>query len=42
MRVGDLDQLQRIAAGCPSRRRFLTDFSLDPPNATSDQLVRRC
>jgi DNA helicase-2/ATP-dependent DNA helicase PcrA len=37
MRVGDLDQLQRIAAGYPSPRRFLTDLTLDPPNATSDQ-----
>ena len=37
MRAGDLDQLQRIAAGYPSRTRFLTDLTLDPPSATSDE-----
>ncbi len=37
MRAGDLDQLQRIAAGYPSRSRFLTDLTLDPPSATSDE-----
>jgi DNA helicase-2/ATP-dependent DNA helicase PcrA len=37
IRIGDLDQLQRIAAGYPSRTRFLTDLTLDPPDATSDQ-----
>jgi len=37
MRIGDLDQLQRIAAGYPSRTRFLTDLTLDPPDATSGQ-----
>ena len=37
VRAGDLDQLQRIAAGYPSRTRFLTDLTLDPPNATSDE-----
>jgi DNA helicase II / ATP-dependent DNA helicase PcrA len=37
VRIGDLDQLQRIAAGYPSRTRFLTDLTLDPPDATSDQ-----
>src|SRR5215467_1196080 len=30
-----LDQLQRIAAGHPSRTRFLTDLTLDPPETTS-------
>lgn len=37
VRVGDLDQLQRIASGYPSRTRFLTDLTLDPPSATSDE-----
>ena len=32
----DLDQLQRLAAGTASRERFLTDLTLDPPEATSD------
>jgi len=36
-RVADLDQLQQIASGYPSRERFLTELTLDPPNATSDQ-----
>ncbi|MCB8878494.1 ATP-dependent helicase [Acidisoma silvae] len=33
----DLLQLEQIAAGYPSRARFLTDLTLDPPDATSDQ-----
>jgi len=37
VRGGDLDQLQRIAAGYPSRGKFLTDLTLDPPSATSDE-----
>jgi DNA helicase-2/ATP-dependent DNA helicase PcrA len=37
VRGGDLDQLQRIAAGYPSRAKFLTDLTLDPPSATSDE-----
>jgi len=37
VRAADLDQLQRIAAGTPSRTRFLTDLTLDPPSATSDE-----
>jgi DNA helicase-2/ATP-dependent DNA helicase PcrA len=36
-RQADLLQLEQIAAGYPSRRRFLTDLTLDPPDATSDQ-----
>jgi DNA helicase II / ATP-dependent DNA helicase PcrA len=36
VRAGDLDQLQRIAAGYPTRAKFLTDLTLDPPSATSD------
>ena len=33
----DLDQLQLLAAGFASRERFLTDLTLDPPEATSAQ-----
>jgi DNA helicase II / ATP-dependent DNA helicase PcrA len=36
-RQADLLQLEQIAAGYPSRTRFLTDLTLDPPDATSDQ-----
>ena len=37
VRAGDLDQLQRIAGGYPTRSHFLTDLTLDPPSATSDE-----
>jgi DNA helicase-2/ATP-dependent DNA helicase PcrA len=37
VRAGDLDQLQRIASTYPSRQRFLTDLTLDPPSASSDE-----
>jgi transposase len=37
MRHADLLQLEQIAAGYPSRERFLTELTLDPPGATSDQ-----
>ncbi len=37
MRRADLIQLEQIAAGYPSRQRFLTELTLDPPDATSDQ-----
>ena len=33
----DLAQLERIAETYPSRERFLTELTLDPPNATSDE-----
>ena len=36
-RRGDLLQLEAIAAGYPSRERFLTELTLDPPEATSAQ-----
>ncbi|HEY9010290.1 MAG TPA: ATP-dependent helicase [Devosia sp.] len=36
-RKADLAQLLAIAAGYPSRERFLTELTLDPPDATSDQ-----
>ncbi len=37
MRQADILQLEQIAAGYPSRERFLTELTLDPPDATSDQ-----
>ena len=36
MRAGDLVQLVRIADGFASRMSFLTELTLDPPQATSD------
>ncbi len=36
VRLLDLLQLEQIAAGFPSRERFLTELTLDPPDATSD------
>jgi DNA helicase-2/ATP-dependent DNA helicase PcrA len=37
VRRGDLAQLQQIASTYPSRERFLTELTLDPPGATSDE-----
>ncbi|AZO48121.1 MAG: ATP-dependent helicase [Mesorhizobium sp.] len=37
MRRADLLQLEQIASGYPSRERFLTELTLDPPDATSDE-----
>ncbi len=37
IRRNDLLQLEQIAAGYASRERFLTELTLDPPDATSDQ-----
>ncbi|WP_293868333.1 ATP-dependent helicase [uncultured Alsobacter sp.] len=37
LRMPDLLQLEQIAAGYPSRERFLTELTLDPPDATSDE-----
>ena len=37
VRKADLDQLARIAASYGSRERFLTELTLDPPDATSDE-----
>jgi DNA helicase II / ATP-dependent DNA helicase PcrA len=37
VRAGDIEQLQRIGATFGSRTSFLTDLTLDPPNATSDE-----
>jgi DNA helicase II / ATP-dependent DNA helicase PcrA len=35
-RIGDLDQLEQLSGQFPSRERFLTELTLDPPQATSD------
>ena len=37
IRRSDLIQLEQIAAGYASRERFLTELTLDPPDATSDR-----
>jgi DNA helicase-2/ATP-dependent DNA helicase PcrA len=37
LRMADLAQLSQIAATYPSRERFLTELTLDPPDATSDE-----
>jgi DNA helicase-2/ATP-dependent DNA helicase PcrA len=34
LRAGDLDKLEQIAAGYASRERFLSELTLDPPEAT--------
>ncbi|MCP4589131.1 MAG: ATP-dependent helicase [bacterium] len=36
IRLRDLEQLEQVAAGYRSRARFVTDLTLDPPEATSD------
>jgi DNA helicase-2/ATP-dependent DNA helicase PcrA len=36
-RRADLMQLEQIAASDPSRQRFLTELTIDPPVATSDE-----
>ncbi len=40
-RMGDLEQLEQLAVQHPNRERFLTELTLDPPVATSDQSRRR-
>ncbi len=37
LREADLVQLAQIASTYPSRERFLTELTLDPPDATSDE-----
>jgi DNA helicase-2/ATP-dependent DNA helicase PcrA len=37
LREADLVQLTQIASTYPSRERFLTELTLDPPDATSDE-----
>jgi DNA helicase II / ATP-dependent DNA helicase PcrA len=36
-RKADLVQLEQIASSYPSRQRFLTELTIDPPDATSDE-----
>ncbi|MBW2390568.1 MAG: ATP-dependent helicase [Deltaproteobacteria bacterium] len=36
VRAGDLEQLEQISGEYPSRERFLTELTLDPPSATGD------
>jgi len=36
-RMGDLEQLEQLATNHPSRERFLSELTLDPPSVTSDQ-----
>jgi DNA helicase-2/ATP-dependent DNA helicase PcrA len=35
-RVGDLDQIEQLAAQYPTRERFITEMTLDPPQAAGD------
>ncbi len=37
VRAGDLEQLEQISGSYPSRERFLSELTLDPPSATGDQ-----
>jgi DNA helicase-2/ATP-dependent DNA helicase PcrA len=37
IRIADILQLEQIGAGYPARENFLTELTLDPPDATSDQ-----
>jgi DNA helicase-2/ATP-dependent DNA helicase PcrA len=37
VRIADVQQLARIAATYPNQERFLTELTLDPPDATSDE-----
>lgn len=37
VRAADLGQLEQIAATYPSRERFMTELTLDPPGASSDE-----
>jgi DNA helicase II / ATP-dependent DNA helicase PcrA len=35
-RLGDLEQLEQLSGQYPSRERFITELTLDPPHATGD------
>lgn len=37
IRAGDIAQLAQLAAGYATRERFITELTLDPPEATSDR-----
>ena len=36
VRAGDIEQLERISQQYPSRERFITELTLDPPSVASD------
>jgi DNA helicase-2/ATP-dependent DNA helicase PcrA len=36
-RMGDLEQLEALSTNSPSRERFVSELTLDPPSVTSDQ-----
>jgi DNA helicase-2/ATP-dependent DNA helicase PcrA len=36
VRIGDLEQIEAIASQYPSRERFLSEVTIDPPSATGD------
>jgi DNA helicase-2/ATP-dependent DNA helicase PcrA len=40
VRVGDLDQLEQLGAQRPTRERFLSELTLDPPSVTGDKAGR--
>ena len=42
LRETDLLQLAQIASTYPNRQRFLTELTLDPPSATSDEAGVHC
>jgi DNA helicase-2/ATP-dependent DNA helicase PcrA len=37
VRAGDLEQLEQIAGTYPTRERFLTELTLDPPDVSGDE-----
>jgi DNA helicase-2/ATP-dependent DNA helicase PcrA len=37
VRLGDLEQLEQISSAYPSRERFLSELTLDPPSACGDE-----
>jgi DNA helicase-2/ATP-dependent DNA helicase PcrA len=41
IRLGDIEQLEQLAAASPSRERFLSDLTLDPPQATGAEAGHR-
>jgi DNA helicase II / ATP-dependent DNA helicase PcrA len=36
VRAGDIEQLERLSAQFPTRERFITELTLDPPQASGD------
>jgi DNA helicase-2/ATP-dependent DNA helicase PcrA len=36
VRAGDLEQIEQVASQYPSRERFLTEITIDPPQASGD------